>query len=305
MPGVGEVEAGEAVGAVAEHGDVQRLQALERRAGRRGSTSRPRTRRRCRCAPACRGRPTRRRCRCAPRCTPPSPPVANTRMPARSARCDGGGDGRRAVAAARGHGRQVADAALGDVVGVGERRPAPRRRARSGRRRGSRSSPARRRPRAGAFRASGRPSRRASAGRRGAGQCEPPSPSPPVHGHIPGGRDRGGDGSRSAIAHGQRPVRPAPTPCAGRARAVPSTRTRPPDTAARPPRSGTRAPRLPPPTRRWSRPCVATALLGRGCAGCRTSTWPPGACSPGVQAPRGCRGSRRTPWCYRLDAAPA
>ena len=33
------------------------------------------------------GRLTRRRSRAAPRCTPPSPPVANTRMPASAARC--------------------------------------------------------------------------------------------------------------------------------------------------------------------------------------------------------------------------
>ena len=47
----------------------------------------------------------------APRCTPPSPPVANTRMPARAARCDVAATvvarPRRAPERARGHGRRI------------------------------------------------------------------------------------------------------------------------------------------------------------------------------------------------------
>ena len=66
VAGVGEVEAGEAVGPVAGDADAERLQPLERGAARRGSTSPPRRRRRCRCARARRGRPTRPRSR-APR----------------------------------------------------------------------------------------------------------------------------------------------------------------------------------------------------------------------------------------------
>src|SRR3954470_2047462 len=70
-----------------------------------------------------------------PRWTPPSPPVANTRMPARSARCEvaatvvapspwragrGAGAGPPPLPVAGGAPREVADAALGDVRGVGE-----------------------------------------------------------------------------------------------------------------------------------------------------------------------------------------
>ena len=57
----------------------------------------------------------------APRCTPPSPPVANTRMPAALGQVRGRGDRRRAVLAARQHRREVAHAALGDLAGGGER----------------------------------------------------------------------------------------------------------------------------------------------------------------------------------------
>ena len=57
----------------------------------------------------------------APRCTPPSPPVANTRMPGALGEMRRGGDRRRAVLPASEHRREVAHAALGDLAGDGER----------------------------------------------------------------------------------------------------------------------------------------------------------------------------------------
>ena len=60
---VREVEPREAVRAVAEHRHVRASRAARASRPRRGSTSRPRTPPRCRCAPAPRGRPTRPRCR--------------------------------------------------------------------------------------------------------------------------------------------------------------------------------------------------------------------------------------------------
>ena len=52
----------------------------------------------------------------APRCTPPSPPVANTRMPASAARCAVAATVVAPRAPARGEDRQVAHARLGEVV---------------------------------------------------------------------------------------------------------------------------------------------------------------------------------------------
>ena len=133
---------------VAEHRDVERLEALERGADvedRLHARAHDGDRRRAR---ACRGRPTRPSVSRASRCTPPRPPVANTPMPGARGQMRGRGDRRRAVAAARDHRREVAHAALDDVVACSRPPPARRRRARCApRRRRSRSSPARR-PRA-------------------------------------------------------------------------------------------------------------------------------------------------------------
>ena len=120
VAGVGEVEAGEAVGPVAGDADPERLHPLERGAARRGSTSPLRRRCRCRCARARRGRPTRPRSR-AP---------GGARRRARRSRTAGsrparrGGRSRRRSSRRwrrRHRDRQVARAALGDVVAGGDR----------------------------------------------------------------------------------------------------------------------------------------------------------------------------------------
>ena len=100
--GVGEVEAREAVGAVAEHRRRSASRAAPASRRRRGSTSRrrrpPRSPSR---ASVSRSADSSQLSR-ASRCTPPSPPVANTRMPARAARCAVAGDRGAAVPAAGG-----------------------------------------------------------------------------------------------------------------------------------------------------------------------------------------------------------
>ena len=84
---------------IADHEHAERLEHARACAADRGSPSRRPTRRRSACARARRDRARRRRL--SPRCTPPMPPVANTRMPARAASAHGRAHRGRRVAAAR------------------------------------------------------------------------------------------------------------------------------------------------------------------------------------------------------------
>ena len=142
QPGRRQVEGGERVGAVAEHGHVERLEPLERRGDvedrlhARADHADPDPRERAQVRGLVEG--------VARAAVHAAEPAGGEHADAGQRRqVRGRGDGRRAVLAARQHRREVADAALGHLARRGQRLELVVARARSApRRRGSRSSPA-------------------------------------------------------------------------------------------------------------------------------------------------------------------
>ena len=165
-PGVAEVEAREAIRAHAQHGHAERLEPLEGGARRRGSTSRPAQTTVMPVRPSVTRSADSSKVVAASRCTPPRPPVANTRIPTRSARCEVAATvaapwPRRATTVARSRTLTLATSSALAIVSsavVVEPDPhdaAPR----------SRSSPGRRRRSAPPARPAERPSRLSGRGR--------------------------------------------------------------------------------------------------------------------------------------------